>query len=240
MQIRIARILNKLLVLFAALVLVLFAGIFLVARWYPEYRFYYIAAFVIITVTLTVVFKWLENRWDKSVILRMARDGKVALLDIRGGKRLFPLRDTALVNYWIYEIEGDLYNGEHKKLEKVFHEKMNRETEEIPQGSVYVTYDETKPSQIFIIPNAVIGNLPNLIPVVASYEKDKTIPVKYLDAFYRRGMVLRTVREAMAEYKLKQRGGEAGQPKQGTGGRAGGPPKKEAAGRAGRPAGKRP
>jgi hypothetical protein len=215
MQVRIARILNKLLVIFAALVLALFAGIFFVAKRYPDYRLYYIAAFVIITVTLTVVFKWLENRWDKSVILKMAREGKIALMNIRGGRRLFPLRDTGLVNYWIYEIEGDLYNGEHEKLEKVFHEKMNRETGEIPRGWVYVTYDDTKPSQIFIIPNAVIGNLPNLIPIVASYEKDKKIAVKYLDVFYRRGMVLRTVREAMAEYKLKGQAG--GQPEKGTG-----------------------
>ncbi|MDR0589159.1 MAG: hypothetical protein LBG25_01295 [Spirochaetaceae bacterium] len=215
MQVRIARILNKLLIIFAALVLVLFTGIFFVAKQYPDYRFYYIAAFVIITVTLTVVFKWLENRWDKSVILKMTREGKIALMNIRGGRRLFPLRDTGLVNYWIYEIEGDLYNGEHEKLEKVFHEKMNRDEGEIPQGSVYVTYDDTKPSQIFIIPNAVIGNLPNLIPIVASYEKDKKIDVKYLDVFYRRGMVLRTVREAMAEYKLKGQAG--GQPKKGPG-----------------------
>ncbi|MDR2245062.1 MAG: hypothetical protein LBE17_00090 [Treponema sp.] len=219
MQVRIARILNKLLVIFAALVLVLFTGIFFVAKRYPDYRFYYIAAFVIVTVTLTVVFKWLENRWDKSVILKMAREGKIALMNIRSGRRLFPLRDTGLVNYWIYEIEGDLYNSEHEKLEKVFHEKMNRDVGEIPQGSVYVTYDDTKPSQIFIIPNVVISNLPNLIPIVASYEKDKKIAVKYLDVFYRRGMVLRTVREAMAEYKLKGQAGE--QPKKETGQHAG-------------------
>ncbi|MDR2759392.1 MAG: hypothetical protein LBB78_08425 [Spirochaetaceae bacterium] len=218
MQIRIARILNKLLVIFAGLALILFAGIFFVTNRYPDYRFYYIAAFVIITITLTVVFKWLENRWDKAVILKMAREGKIALMNIRGGKRLFPLRDTGLVNYWIYEIEGDLYNGEHEKLEKVFHEKMNRDTGEIPQGSVYVTYDEIKPSQIFIIPNAVIGNLPNLIPIVASYEKDKKIAVKYLDVFYRQGMVLRTIREAMTEYKLKGQAG--GQPQKRTGERA--------------------
>jgi hypothetical protein len=211
MQIRIARILNKLLVIFALVIAASFAGIFFVTNRYPEYRLYYIAAFVIVTVTLTVAFKWLENRWDKSVILKMAREGKIALLDIRGGRRLFPLRDTGLVNYWIYEIEGDLYDGGHEKREKVFHEKMNRETEDIPRGSVYVTWDDAKPSQIFIIPNAVIGNLPGLIPVVASYEKDKKIPLKYLDAFYRRGMVLRTVREAMAEYKRdSRRGGGAG------------------------------
>ena len=111
MQIRIARILNKLLIIFAVLVLVLFTGIFFVAKRYPDYRFYYIAAFVIVTVTLTVVFKWLENRWDKSVILKMAREGKIALMNIRGCLRLFPLRDTGLVNYWIYEIEVDLYIG---------------------------------------------------------------------------------------------------------------------------------
>jgi hypothetical protein len=220
MQVRIARILNKLLVIFAVLALALFAGIFVMTKRYPAYRFYYIAAFVIITVTLTVVFKWLENRWDKAVILKMAQEGKIALLNIRNGRRFLPMRDTGLVNYWIYEIEGDLYNREHEKLEKVFHEKMNRETEEIPRGSVYVTYDDTKPSQIFIIPNIVIGNLPNLAPLVAAYEKDKKIPVKYLDAFYRQGMVLRTIREAMSEYKREQRGGQAG-PKKGVAGRAG-------------------
>jgi hypothetical protein len=117
-----------------------------------------------------------------------------------------PLRDTGLVNYWIYEIEGDLYNREHEKLEKVFHEKMNKAMEEIPQGSVYVTYDEIKPSQIFIIPNIVIGNLPNLVPLVAAYEEDKKIPVKYLDVFYRQGIVLRTMREAMVDYKQEQAG----------------------------------
>jgi uncharacterized membrane protein YedE/YeeE len=218
MQVRIARILNKLLVFFAALALVLFAGIFVVAKQYPAYRFYYIAAFVIITVTLTVVFKWLENRWDKSVILKMAKDEKIALMNIRSGRRFLPLRDTGLVSYWIYEIEGDLYNKEHEKLEKVVHEKMNREMGEIPQGSVYVTYDETKPSQIFIIPNIVIGNLPNLVPLVAAYEGDKKMPVKYLDVFYRQGMVLRTMREAMAEYKQEQAGGR---PKKGIARQAG-------------------
>ncbi|MDR1898926.1 MAG: hypothetical protein LBQ55_02860 [Treponema sp.] len=219
MQIRIARILNKLLIIFAALILVLFAGIFYVAGRYPDYRLYYTAGFVIVTVSLTVVFKWLENRWDKSVILKMAGEGKIALMNIRGGKRLFPLRDTGLVNYWIYEIEGTLYNREHEGLEKTFHEKMNRDTGEIPQGSVYVTYDETKPSQIFIIPNVMIGNLPGLIPVVASYEGDKKIAVKYLDAHYRQGMVLRTVREAMAEYK---REGQAGGRSKKQAGQAGG------------------
>jgi len=72
---------------------------------------------------------------------------------------------------------------------------------EIPSGSVYVTYDESKPAQIFIIPNAMIGSLPNLMSTVQDYEKDTKIEVKYLDAHYNKGMVLKTFRDAMNDYR---------------------------------------
>jgi hypothetical protein len=131
----------------------------------------------------------------------MAKSGKIALMNIHGGKRLVPLRDTSLKQYWIYELEGELYNREHVPLKKTFQEKMNKDTNEIPQGTVYVSYDEQKPRQIFIIPNALIGNLANLIPLVAEYEKDNKISIKYLDAHYNRGMVLKTFKETITDYK---------------------------------------
>jgi hypothetical protein len=78
---------------------------------------------------------------------------------------------------------------------------MNRDTSEIPEGSVYVTYDELKPSQIFIIPNAMIGSLHNLMPIVQDYEKDTKITVRYLDAHYQKGMVLKRFKETVADYE---------------------------------------
>jgi hypothetical protein len=205
MQTKIAKSLNVILILFSAVVLILFAGIFYVTRQYYEYRLYYIGGFIIISAALTFIFKWLESRWDKTMIARMAKNNKIALFNIQSSKRLLPLRDTSLINYWIYEISGVLYNSEHVPLEKTIQEKMNLGTTEIPGGSVYVTYDEMKPEEIFIIPNIMISSLPNLMPIVQSYEKDRKITIKYLDAHYKRGMVIRTYGEAIADYKAKGR-----------------------------------
>ncbi|MDR1388747.1 MAG: hypothetical protein LBJ31_02060 [Treponema sp.] len=200
MQVFLARTLNKILLLFFVVALALFAGVFVTGHFYPEYRTYYLGVFAVISIILAVYFKYLENYWDKKIILKMASDGKIALMNIQSGKRLMPLRDTSLGRYWIYELTGQLWNREHIPLQKTFQEKMNGGTQEIPPGFVYVTYDELKPRQIFIIPNAMIGNLPNLMPLVADYEKDKTIDIRYLDAHYNRGMVLRTFKETIADY----------------------------------------
>jgi hypothetical protein len=201
MQVLIARTLNKILLLFVGVIVILFAGIFVVGYYRPGYRAYYIGVFIFVSLVLAIYFKYLEDYWDKRIIMRMAKDGKVALMNISGGKRLMPLRDTSLRTYWIYELEGELWNREHVPIRKSFQEKMNTDTDEIPQGFVYVTYDEQKPRQIFIIPNAMIGNLPNLMPLVADYEKDGKINIKYLDAHYNRGMVLKTFKKTISDYK---------------------------------------
>ena len=204
MQTFIAKTLNKLLLLFSAATIILFAGIFVVSHYYPKYARWQVLVFVVVSVFLAVFYRYLEENWDKRIIEKMARNGKVALLNIRGGKKLMALRDSSFRTYWIYELEGTLYNDRHETLEKTIQEKMNKETDKIPAGSVYVTYDELKPAQIFIIPNAMIGSLPNLMPLVQGYEKDSTIDIKYLDAHYNKGMVLRTFQETMEDYKKAQ------------------------------------
>jgi hypothetical protein len=201
MQIRIARILNILLIMSAVIILLLAVGVYLGARKFPEYLLYYSSAFVLVSLVLVVFYKWLESSWDKRVITGMARTGKIALANIKSAKRFLPLRDTGFTSYWIYEFQGTLYDNDHKALEKTFYEKMNRDTGEIPQGTVYVTYDKAKPDQIFIIPNALIGSLPALMPVIKGYEDDKKITVKYLDAYYHKGMVLKTFKERLDDYK---------------------------------------
>jgi hypothetical protein len=201
MQVLIARTLNKILLLFSVVIVALFAGIFAVGRYWPDYRNLYIGGFAFISIALALYYKYLEDRWDKRIIMRMAKSGKVALVNITGGKRLMAMRDTSFNTYWIYELEGDLWDRDHVPAKKTFQEKMNKETGEIPSGFVYVTWDEQKPRQIFIIPNAMIGNLPNLMPLVSSYEKDDKIAVKYLDAYYNKGTVLKTYKETMSDYK---------------------------------------
>jgi membrane protein implicated in regulation of membrane protease activity len=204
MQIYIAKTLNKLLLLFSGVIVLFFIGFFVVSHFYPEYARWQLLAFIVVSIFLTIYYRYLEENWDKKVIGKMARDNKIALMNIHGGKRLMAMRDTNFRNYWIYELEGTLYNDRHEALEKKFQEKMNKDMNDIPSGSVYVTYDELKPAQIFIIPNAMIGILPNLMPIVQSYEKDSKITVKYLDAHYNKGMVLQTFKETMKGYKEKK------------------------------------
>ena len=201
MQVYIAKTLNKVLLLFTLVIIALFAGIFIVRYFYPEYVRWQVLVFIIGSVFLSVFFRYLEENWDKKIIGRMAKNGKIALMNIKGSKRLMAMRDTSFRNYWIYELEGTLYNTRHEALEKKFQEKMNSATGEIPCGSVYVTYDELNPARIFTIPNAMIGSLPNLMRTVQDYEKDSRIEVKYLDAHYNKGMVLKTFSETLKDYK---------------------------------------
>jgi hypothetical protein len=201
MQIHIARTLNRLLLLFSLVVLLLFGGIFAAGRFFPDYQRWHVLVFVVVSIGLALLYRYLEENWDKNHILAMAKAGKIALMHITGGKRLAAVRDTSFKSYWIYELEGELYNLRHEVIKTRFQEKMNRETDTIPKGFVYVSYDEEKPRQIFILPNAMISGLPALMQTVRDYENNRNIPIRYLDAYYHRGMVLRTFKETMADYK---------------------------------------
>jgi hypothetical protein len=208
MQVFIAKLLNRLLLAVILVITGLGAGLYFVSSHYHDYFYPCLAAYFILAMFLTLGFKWLENSWDKRVITKMARAGKIALANIESAKRFLPLRDTGFTRYWIFEFAGTLYDSEHNPVKKTFYEKMNISLENIPQGSVYVTWDPVKPAQIFIIPNALVGALPNLMPIVNSYEKDTNIRIKYLDAHYNKGMVVRSFQEAVKEYKAGAAGGE--------------------------------
>jgi hypothetical protein len=205
MQVTLARILNRLLIFVCLIIIGLLAAMFFGIRQYPAYRVYFIVGFTVAATSLSIFYKWLENGWDKQVITKMAREGKIALVNIEKGEPYLPLRDSGFKRYWIYRFEGTLYDRDRKARPIHFFEKMNFETAGIPQGSVYVTWDEDKPAQIFIIPNALMGSLPQLAQLVAAYEKDQAIKVKYLDTHYHGGMVLRSFRQAVADYKKAEK-----------------------------------
>lgn len=207
MQYKVAKLLNKLLVIITALILVLAAGYFVIYRYFPVYKTGYLIGFVVVSVVALFLFHWLESQWDKRVITRMAKAGQIALATVTGGSRVMRMRDTAFVSYWLYEFQGVIHTPDGKSMERKFYEKMNFNTDKIPAGSFYVTYDEEKPSQIFIIPNALIANLPDLQPVVQRFENNKQLKIKYLDVHYNKGMVVRSFREAVAEqqHRLNQK-----------------------------------
>lgn len=200
MQLKIAKIINSLLAVMTLIILALAGGYIFVYNRYPEFKTTYLILFVILAIALMVFFRWMEEGWDKRVITRMAKEGKVALANIQHSERVMRMRDSSFTNFWLYEFMADLVTPDLQTLEDVkFWEKMNVETEKIPNGSVFVTYDPAKPTQIFVVPNALISQLPELMPVVRKIEANASI--RYLDAYYKKGMVIRSMKESLAEQR---------------------------------------
>lgn len=211
MQLKIAKIINSLLALLTVIILVLAGGYFFVYNRYPEFKTTYLILFALIAIALMIFFRWMEEGWDKRVITRMAKDGKVALANIKHSERIMRMRDSAFTNFWLYEFVADLVTPELETLKDVkFWEKMNVETDKIPNGSVFVTYDPEKPTQIFVVPNVLISQLPELMPAVRKIEANASI--RYLDTYYNKGMVIKSMkdsltqqRQAVEEQKRKER-----------------------------------
>jgi len=149
---------------------------------------------------LMIFFRWMEEGWDKRVITRMAKDGKVALANIKHSERVMRMRDSAFTNFWLYEFVADLVTPELETLKDVkFWEKMNVETDKIPNGSVFVTYDPEKPTQIFVVPNVLISQLPELMPAVRKIEANASI--RYLDTYYNKGMVIKSMKDSLTQQR---------------------------------------
>jgi hypothetical protein len=200
MQLKIAKIINSLLALLTVIILVLAGGYIFVFNRYPEYKTNYLIVFVIIAIGLMIFFRWMEEGWDKRVITRMAKDGKVALANIKRSERVMRMRDSTFTNFWLYEFVADLVTPELETLKEVkFWEKMNADTQQIPNGSVFVTYDPEKPTQIFVVPNVLISQLPELMPAVRKIEENATI--RYLDTYYNKGMVIKSMKDSLAQQR---------------------------------------
>lgn len=200
MQLKIAKIINSLLALMTVIILALAGGYIFVYQRYPEFKTTYLILFAVIAVALMIFFRWMEEGWDKRVITRMAKEGKVAIANIKRSERVMRMRDSTFTNFWLYEFAADLITPRLEKLPDVkFWEKMNADTQDIPNGSVFVTYDPEKPTQIFVVPNVLISRLPELMPAVREMEAKASI--RYLDAYYNKGMVIKSMKESLAEQR---------------------------------------
>lgn len=206
MQLRVAKVLNQILVIIFVVIVTLAAALFFLLLNMPELKWVFLGSFILLGIALFTVYRWLEQSWDKRVITRMAQAGQVALVNIKSAERIQPMRETSFIRYWLYEFKGELYDQQGNCIEKTFYEKMNDSTDSIPCGSVFVTYDEKKPDQVFIIPNDIISRIPTLAPIAAAYENNKRIGVKYLDVYYDKGINIRTFREAVSEHAKNKQG----------------------------------
>jgi|GEM_PF-1065018 len=154
--------------------------------------------FVVVSVVLFFLYKMLENNWDKVIIQRKAFKGQLVLANIRKATVVTGIRDTSFREYVLWAIDVDYYDRDHKSHQTTIIDKLNPMCKSIPQGTVYMTYDPAHPDRGLIVQNVIISNTPSLAPLVAGYEKDRQIKIKYLDTHYDNGLVIQTFRQQMA------------------------------------------
>jgi len=191
MQFRIAKMLNNLMIYMAVAIALMVAGGFYVMQAHPESVIFYFVICMLIMMVVMIAFKYIESTLDKRLVIKMALENKIALVNIESSAREIPMRDSGFRNYWLYKFEGTLYpqGGEGKPV--IFYEKMSAETSEIPTGSIYVTYDEARPGRIFVIPTELLARMPDLKSTVEAYEKRGDVNLKYLYAYNKRGMEIK-------------------------------------------------
>lgn len=150
-------------------------------------------------------FKMYEKNVDKHMIQKMVFKGQIALANIKKAAPLKVIRDSSGKNYVLWEIDIEFYDQNFNRFETTIIEKFNPMHEKVPNGSVYITHNEDKPEQKFIVQNVMISHVPALASVVHAYEKNKKIPIKYLNVYYKDGLIVETYKESIKVQKKAEK-----------------------------------
>lgn len=195
MQLKINKFLNtlSLFVLITAVIIFVFVNFIYPFQSETAKTIFYFA-FIAFTISFFFFFKYLENRWDKKIILRMIEEKNIALAEIKSVGAVQQMRDSGFKNYVIYKIEMEVIKENLKREKIVCYEKFNRDVLEVPKGHVYITYDEARPDHVFIIQNDLLPHFPELEPIVSNYEK-KVKNLKYLSVIQNNGLIIRTFKQ---------------------------------------------
>jgi len=204
MQLRIYQRLNQLLLaIILSDVVMIVVGLLNLDKISADFWTYFIIA-AVYNVICFIVFKMLENNWDKRKMEKMAIKGQIALANITEAKMLMTIKDSGGRHYALWQFNVNYWDQEMNRHEGIVIEKLNPAVKTIPLGTVYITNDEKKPLNRFIIQNVVIGHIPALIPIVASYEKNKALKIKYLNVYYRDGLIIETYKQSLNEAKKNE------------------------------------
>lgn len=201
MQLKIYYKLNM--ILTALLVAVIVFGVIIGINFesIKEYKEIIFVFYFLIIMGCFYGFKMFEANYDKRMIQKMVINGDIAIANIKNAKAIKYIKDTSFKSYHLWEITVEYYDKQFNKHEYTLIEKMNLLVKEIPNGTVYITHDENKPDQKFVVQNVMIGHVPTLQPIVQAYENNKRIPIKYLNAYYRDGMIIETYKQSLKAKK---------------------------------------
>ncbi len=157
----------------------------------PTTRNFVYIGLVVFSLVYFYWFKHYESNWDKKIILRMLESQRIALAKILSYGAVSHIRDSNFKNYIIYKLELEVIKPDLTSEKIVCYEKFNNNVTSIPQGHVYITYDEALPDHVFIIQNELLAHFHELAPMVKNYEA-KVKDLKYLSVIQNQGLVIKT------------------------------------------------
>ncbi len=194
-------------VLFVLILSVIGAGALLMFNFdaVADYRFLALGGFVLYAAVCFFGFKTYEKNVDKRLIQKMVLKGDIALANIKKAAPFRVIRDTSGKNYVLWEIDIEFYDKEFNAYEMTIIEKFNAMHPAIPNGTVYITHNPEKPEQKFIIQNVMISHVPSLAPIVQAYENNKKISIKYLNVYYKDGLIVETYKESIKNQKKAEK-----------------------------------
>jgi len=201
MQYRIYKQLNMLLFLMLAIPIVFTIIVVINLSYFQEYMITIFIVVFLYNIICFFLFKMLEKNWDSAIIQKMAIDNQVVIANIKSAKIAFPFRDSSRKLYNMWEITVDYIDHDMSTHEFVFFEKLNPNQTELPLGTVFMTNDDKKPGRKFIVPNVVISHIESMMPIVENYEKQKKASIKYLNVYYKDGLVIETYKQSINKQK---------------------------------------
>lgn len=204
MQLKIYQRLNQLLLAIIALTILIVSLIVMNFSKLQAKLFLIIFLFIIYSLLCFFGFRFLEINWDKYLIQKMAINNQIVLARIKKVEALMPIKDSSAKYYTLWQLTVDFWDHDMNKHETTLVEKMNVNTKEIPFGNIFITYNKDKPKQLFVVPNVMVSHLEKMAPIAAAYEKNKAISIKYLNAYYKDGMIIETYKSSLKNQNTKE------------------------------------
>lgn len=187
-------------ILLALVILINIISVFFLLNYLKQEnvnRLFVIVAFILFMFVLYFIYSYYDLYADRNIIKKRVSNGDVALAKIKDGTFVRFARDSRLQNHVYWKLNVEIYDNDMKKIDTTIIEKFSTHQTSIPSGHVYVTYQEDKPEDSLIIPNVIIGSIPEYKPLVDEYEKK--IKPKYLNAYINKGLILQTYKDSIKQ-----------------------------------------
>ncbi|MBQ0036445.1 MAG: hypothetical protein KBT35_05965 [Firmicutes bacterium] len=155
--------------------------------------------FVIFMLASMLFYAYIDLNADRNYIRKAVRNGDVVMAKIKTGSFIRIARDARLKKHIYWKLDAILYDDDMNPHDITIIEKFAPSQTSIPTGHVYITYDKNNLNNSLIIPNVIISSIPEYQFLVETYEKE--ISPKYLNAYYRNGLVLQSYKDSIKEEK---------------------------------------